>query len=64
MDLSIMMIGICKYMDGWGVEIYYNKVKIDVIMLPYQQEYINVAELLMIEVVLDIGKEQWQHLVN
>ena len=44
-----------------GVEIYYNKTKIDVIMLPIStRTHINIAELVMIDIVLEyIGNKRW-----
>ena len=46
--------------DG-GIEIYYDKTKIDVIMLPIlTRTHINVVELVMIDAVLDyIGNKRW-----
>ena len=48
-------------LGGGGIEVYYDKNKIDIIMLPIStRTQINTAELLMINIVLEyIGDKRW-----
>ena len=50
-------------LGGGGIEVYYNKNKIDIIMFPIStRTHINIAELLMINVVLEyVGDKRWMN---